>query len=258
MFDVKGVTVGRGAEGAAGTVSRRERMREELVGAITAAAAQQLAEGGREAVSLRGIAREVGIAPASVYTYFASVDDVITAVIAAAFGALATSMESAVEQEQSARGRLRAAILAYRRWAHDHPEEFLLLYASPLRGFEAPADGPTTLQAMRVNMALLSPLVAAWAAGELPEPPRGHPLHSAELPADISPDQLRVGVMAWAQVHGFVLLELNGHIPRVAADYDAWFAAEVDELLDRLGFAPVGPVSPSGRPRRRSGRGGRA
>lgn len=42
--------------------------------------------------------------------------------------------------------------------------------------------------------------------------------------------------MAWAQVHGFVLLELNGHIHSVAADYDAWFAAEVDELLDRLGL----------------------
>ncbi len=260
---MKQVTVDEGSTETAPRGTRRERLRAELVAEITATAARQLAEGGREGVSLRRIAREVGIAPASVYTYFESVDAVIAAVIADEYAALASEMEHAAAGEPTDRARLRATVLAYRRWALRHEEAFVLLYASPLRGFEAPADGPTTSQAMRVNLALLSPLMAAWSSGELPEPPAGHPLRTAELPAGLSPDQLRVGVGAWAQFHGFVMLEINGQIPRMTDDYDAWFAAELDAVLDRLGFAPdappsAPPVAPPVKARRRSGRAGRA
>ena len=80
------------AESGNRTESRRDRQRRELVAEIVEIARAQLASGGRAAVSWRGIAREVGMNPASLYTYFDGLDDLFTAVILDSYGGLAAAL----------------------------------------------------------------------------------------------------------------------------------------------------------------------
>ena len=74
------------------TESRRDRQRRELTAEIITIARRQLAEGGRAGVSWRAIAREVGMNPASLYTYFANLDDLFTAMIIESYGGLAAAL----------------------------------------------------------------------------------------------------------------------------------------------------------------------
>src|SRR5690242_18050425 len=100
------------------TPTRRERLRTELVAHIKQVALQQLEAGGPSAVSLRGIAREVGVSPAALYGYFDSLDDLFTALITDGFDSLADAVEAAVEgAARESRGeQMLAAALAYRQW----------------------------------------------------------------------------------------------------------------------------------------------
>ena len=122
--------------------SVRERRRAETVGEIKAAALQQLAEGGTGALSLRGVARSVGMTVQSLYHYFDSRDALLTALVADAHHRLADAVQAAAE---ATRGRpplqrRLAATAAYRDWALANRSAFLLLYGTPVPGFTPAAD----------------------------------------------------------------------------------------------------------------------
>ena len=77
--------------------SRRARLRHELTAAIKDTALRQLTDGGPQAVTLRGIARELEISPAAIYGYFSSLDDLYANVIADGFNALVTGTSPALD-----------------------------------------------------------------------------------------------------------------------------------------------------------------
>ncbi|HDH03782.1 MAG TPA: TetR/AcrR family transcriptional regulator, partial [Actinobacteria bacterium] len=157
-------------------MTRRERLREELVAEIKNAARTRLNEAGAAELSLRGIARDVGMSPASLYTYFDGLDDVITALIVDSFDDQAAAIRVAAAGARSVQTRLRRATVAYRDWAHKHPEEFRLLYESPIAGYQAPEDGPTVDAAIRVMTPFMELLHEAWTTGEIEAPPPGPPI----------------------------------------------------------------------------------
>src|SRR6201992_2730381 len=100
----------------------RERARVRTTEAILAAAREQLAEVGAAALSLRAVAREVGMVSSAVYRYFPSRDDLLTALIIDAYAAVGDAVAAA---ESSVRrgdhfGRWMAATRAARLWALDH------------------------------------------------------------------------------------------------------------------------------------------
>src|SRR5688572_22843547 len=99
-----------------GSPTRRERLRLELTQEIKDTALAQLASGGPSAVTLRGIARELGVSPAALYGYFASLDDLFTALITDGFTDLAEAVESAIASRADAPvpDRLLAGLYAYR------------------------------------------------------------------------------------------------------------------------------------------------
>lgn len=115
--------------------TRRARQRAQTTDEIKALARRQLADGGTGALSLRGIAREMGMAPAALFRYFETQAALITALCIDANGALAQAMsdgQKAAPESDSA-ARLRAAFVAARRWALDHPGDFALLSGTPYR-----------------------------------------------------------------------------------------------------------------------------
>lgn len=180
--------------------TRRDRLRRELVAEVVATARRHLAEGGPASVSWRGIAREVGVNPASLYTYFDSLDDLFTAVIVDSFSRLGVAVGQAAA---SASGlgpldRLMACARAYRSWALEHPGEFNLIFTDRIPGYVAPPAGPT----VEVQAAIFGPFITAL--DELVSE------RSAE-PDPITLSDERVAV--WATMHGFVILEINNHLP---------------------------------------------
>src|SRR3712207_4171512 len=95
----------------------RERVRAELTAEITAVARRQLAEVGAAGLSLRAVAREVGLASSAVYRYFASRDELLTRLIIDGYDALGVTAEDTDDPEAAPRERWLAVCRAVRTWA---------------------------------------------------------------------------------------------------------------------------------------------
>ncbi len=132
----------------------RARVRAELTREISDVARRHLASDGAAALSLRAVARELGMASSAVYRYFPSRDDLLTTLIVDAYNALGAAAESADESVRDGAGpdgagrdggadglraRWRAVCRATREWAVAHPHEYALVYGSPVPGYAAPA-----------------------------------------------------------------------------------------------------------------------
>ena len=120
----------------------RARARAEITDEIKSVARRQLAEQGSAALSLRAVAREVGMVSSAVYRYFPSRDDLLTVLIVDAYDAVGAAAEQALAARR--RGgvvsRWVGVSAAIRTWALAHPHEYALIYGSPVPGYAAPQD----------------------------------------------------------------------------------------------------------------------
>lgn len=218
--------------------SVRERVRQEVTREILETARRQLATAGPAELSLRAVAREVGMASSAVYRYFPSRDDLLTALIVAAYddlGAAVEQAEAAVPRAQRAR-RWQEICVAARRWALDHPHEFTLIYGTPVPGYVAPER--TVAAATRVQrllLALLRDVVAAGAPPILTPPAPPAPAYApllALMGPHIPADRAVLGIVAWTWLVGRIGVELNGQLigvidPAAADPAYAWETAAV-------------------------------
>ena len=222
----------------------RDRVRAELTAEITAAARRQLAEVGAAGLSLRAVAREVGMASSAVYRYFASRDELLTRLIIDGYDALGAAAEAADDPSSAPRERWLAVCRAVRSWARAHPHEYALLYGSPVPGYAAPRD--TVPAAARVGVVLGRILGDAARSGALPESAGGD--RDPELVSDETAavlggehptidDAVRVrALLAWSSVYGTVSFELFGHLAGSVADTDRYFDVAMGELAGLMGF----------------------
>lgn len=207
-------------------VRLRDRRRAESVGEIKRAAVKRLAEDGHDALSLRAVARDVGVSVQALYHYFPSRDALLTSVIADSYDGLADAVQLAVAPGQELdEGRAVAAGLAYRRWALEHRSQFLLVLGVPRDDYAAPEGGPTTAAASRLGQVFYEVLFAGWSSAELaalPLPMRSAPLeqafadHRSAWPT-LPPGAFAYFTSGWATLHGLVMLEVLGHLPWVGA-----------------------------------------
>ncbi len=151
----------------------RARARAELTTEIKQAARRQLAEQGAAALSLRAVARELGMVSSAVYRYFPSRDELLTALIVDAYDALGAEVEQteATTRDAGVAVRWGHVARAVRAWAIAHPNEYALIYGSPVPGYAAPVD--TVEPAARPALALLRLLVDGVARGEIDTTPTG-------------------------------------------------------------------------------------
>jgi len=214
-----------------------------------ATAREHLAVHGAAGLSLRAVARDLGMASSAVYRYFPSRDDLLTALIIDGYNGLGEAAEAAeaAVRRNDLRGRFRAVCGAVRRWALDHPHEYALLYGSPVPGYAAPQD--TVAPAVRVSAVLITVLLDGFATGQLtgqlgaplPRRQRGALAPVRDwVPADVVPDELMVrGLMVWTELFGMVSFELFGHIHQVIGeepgDRDAYFHAQVERMAAFVG-----------------------
>jgi AcrR family transcriptional regulator len=221
----------------------RERVRAELIREITEIARRQLATAGAAGLSLRAVAREMGMVSSAIYRYFPSRDDLLTALIIDGYNAVGEAVERADAKADAGdfTGRWLAVCRAVREWALAHPHEYALLYGSPVPGYQAPED--TVPAAVRDTVVFARIITEAHAAGALepagPCPPA--PASLAEdfarartmLPMDIPDDLIARAFTAWAGLYGTVSFELFGQFNNVIEERAAYFDHSMT-LLGRL------------------------
>jgi AcrR family transcriptional regulator len=111
----------------------RERNRRGEGGRLRAdilAGATQLLEqtGSEEAVTLRAVARQVGISAPSIYPHFPDREAIVDAIVDDAFSDFNTAISGAVDATSGPLARLRAGCLAYLRFAAERPNRYKILF----------------------------------------------------------------------------------------------------------------------------------
>lgn len=226
-------------------MSRRERLRAEAAQEIKTIALRLMAAGGPAAISLRAIAREMGMTAGALYGYYATRDDLVTELIAEVYTGLAEAEEAArdaVPRPDTA-GRLLAVGTAFREWAIRNPEEFQLIYGDAVPGYQEPEGGAATA-AERRACAVLTGLVAdAWPRVRVSDADYAWSDFDsgfaaairAEFP-DLPPAAVALAMRVWGRMHGLVALEVYGHLRPQVRDPAKLYRAELLDLATTLGL----------------------
>ena len=221
----------------------RARVRAEMIAEIKSAARRHLATDGAN-LSLRAIAREMGMVSSALYRYFASRDDLLTALIIDAYnemGEVAEKADAAVDPGDPP-GRWMAVARALRTWALANPAEYALLYGTPVPGYAAPAD--TTAPASRPVIVLGRILSAARTPRSADEDAGLSPSLHAEMrgvadltaPGVDDPTMIR-GLIAWTLLFGALNFELFGRIDNVIDERDEWFDVQMRSMIDYMSLS---------------------
>ena len=175
------------------------------------------------------------MASSAVYRYFPSRDDLLTALIIDAYDAVGAAAERT--EEGGHRGtvaRWVALATSIRAWAVAHPQEYALVYGSPVPGYHAPTD--TVDPASRVSLVFIRILVDGVAKGEIatdvatgvPRPVHADFAALRDAAATGVPDSvLSRGFLVWTQLFGTISFELFGQLHNVIHDYDAFFELQM-------------------------------
>ncbi|MEU4239550.1 TetR/AcrR family transcriptional regulator [Actinoplanes sp. NPDC026619] len=201
----------------------RARVRAEMTEEIKTVARRHLATDGAN-LSLRAVARDVGMASSAVYRYFASRDDLLTALIIEAYDSVGAAAETAAAKPaESPADRLVAVALAVREWALADPHQWALIYGSPVPGYQAPQD--TIVSAIRVIMQIAEIIKDAHEAGRVEPRPELTGRYAQELSAvadqfgpGIPPRLIGAGMAAFIQLMGAVSAELFGQLNNTIED----------------------------------------
>ncbi len=245
-----------------GTTGRRSRPRAELVAEIVQTARRQLVRDGPAGISLRAIARELGLTAPALYRYFPSLDALIGALVADLYDELRGALEQAMRPlpADAIGRRLNTASHAFRAWAIEHPAEFAAVFGSPVLGVhrtassraEAPLGsdlvegGVEALpdQAGRRFGALFADLfVQLWQRHRFPtpDPERLHPAlrdqldaFGATLGGVLPAEAVYVYLSCWMRLYGAVTMEVFGHLSFALSDGEHLFTAELDRIARDL------------------------
>lgn len=227
-------------------MTRRERLRAETIAEIKRAALHQIARDGAPALSIRAVARDIGMSPAGLYRYYDGRDALLTDLLTDAYSDLADAVEEAIGgTEGTDADRFAAGVRRYRTWALEDPNRFLLIFGTPIPGYAAPEDGPTVEANRRMGQAFFTVAAAAIADGSM-HPTSGRPPTQGErafadeigphvaLPADA------IGALlgTWGHWHGLVALEVTGQFDWIyGGDADTFYEGEIARMVDALGFS---------------------
>ena len=218
----------------------RERARAELTREIKDEARRQLGKVGPHGLSLRAVARELGMVSSALYRYFPSRDHLLTELIIDAYTEIGEAAERADDPGAQPRQRWLRVWAATRDWAKRNPHEYSLIYGSPVPGYQAPQD--TIAPAARVATALVRVLEAAELTPAMPGPPLPPELAEqarkvqAALGTSLAEDDLVRLMAAWTHLFGTISFELFGQYANTADPADAYFAYTAAQLADLVGL----------------------
>jgi AcrR family transcriptional regulator len=231
-------------------VSRRDRVRAATTGEIKETARRILVAEGPEAVSLRAIAREMGMTAPALYRYFSSREDLVRHVCGDIFTEIATgiraaSARAAQEQGGDVTAKLIAACREFRHWALTHREEFGLLFGTPLPGLEALHNDKIDECALDFAGSWMALFLELWQRHPFPvqaddqiEPALLAQLarYIGALGVDLPAGAVLIFLRCWVRLYGMVSLEVFEHLHFALDDAAPLFEYTLAELADLVGL----------------------
>lgn len=199
----------------------RARNRARMEAGILRLGREQLATRGPASLSLREIARELGVASSAVYRYVADRDALLTRLLVDAYGDLAEHVEAALADGTRHGAAARVGVFAHamRDWARANPSRWGLVYGTPVPGYAAPEEqttpAGTRLMAVLVGIiATSTPRGSAAQGTSSASRAYGEYLAAglADLQVEARPDQAAAAVQAWCMIVGTISMEVFGQL----------------------------------------------
>jgi AcrR family transcriptional regulator len=230
-------------------MGKRQQSREQIEGRIVELGRRHLIDHGAAGLSLRAIARDLGMVSSAVYRYVSSRDELLTLLLVDAYSELADAVDQAREAREAGEAPtdlwsddVMAIAWAARRWAVAHPARWALLYGSPVPGYHAPPER-TVGVGTRVVGAFFDAIAAGITTGDIR-------LTNDVAPQPLSSDFERIRqefgfpgddrviakcFLLWAGVVGAISLEVFGQYGAdTLADPEAAFDTQVGLLVGML------------------------
>jgi AcrR family transcriptional regulator len=230
-------------------VTRRSRVRDATVAEIKATARTLLVAEGPEALTLRAIARAMGMTAPALYRYFDSHEALVGACCMDLLEEITVTLEQARDAvgTDDPVGRLTAACRAFRDWSLAHRREFQLVFASA--GDKPPVAHEGVDEDLSFGAVFLGIFVEIWQAQPFAVP------DDAELPdrlvrqlrafSSYAGDVLPLGALAaylsgWVRLYGGVTIEVFGHLGFALDDPEPMFEAMLADMRRQLTTPPTG------------------
>ena len=233
--------------------SRRDRVRAATTAEIKQTARQILVSEGPDAVSLRAIAREMGMTAPALYRYFGSHEELVKHVIADIFTELAGDLRGAIATADAESGgdmlaKVLAACWEFRRWSLSHTREFGLIFATPLPGLHVQQDEITAEGGGQFGNTFFLLMVELWRKQPF-DVPRDDQIEPGlleqlkryreglgELAAGLPFGLLLVFLRCWVRLYGIVSLEVFGHLSFALDDGRPMFELMLSEMAPMVGL----------------------
>ncbi|MGP5316858.1 MULTISPECIES: TetR/AcrR family transcriptional regulator [Micrococcaceae] len=237
------------------TLTPREQARERTMAEILRIAREQLAAEGPAALSLRAVARQLGIVSSAIYRYVSSRDELLTLLIVEAYSDLGEQVETAVADAPAhPLERFEVLARAVRSWALGDAARYALLFGTPVPGYTAPA-ALTNEAGTRVVVALFTILDEAWNNGTITTAASGSDgQQETHIPVRLGQDLEAIrqeygiampaelvarGFSCWSGLFGAVTFEVFGHYgPATFGDPGEIFEQTVRLLATQVGLNP--------------------
>lgn len=237
------------ADAAGGRPTWRERMRNTATRDIVVAARWRLAQDGIERLTVRAVARDLGMSSPAMYRYFRSHEDLIDAIVLDVLAEI-TDMLSAVAAETpnaatdiTTAERIVRVSRALRKWGLEHPYEFQLALATPI---SADTDKPHLRDARYQFGRVFAQLYAQYwhENGSPPVPADGTASLLQETVTEFRsrielpvPDALvALFLRCWVRLYGVICMEVMGQLQFLGDQAGAFFEAEMRDLATMMGF----------------------
>lgn len=233
--------------------TRREMQRMATELEIKSVARRQLAQAGVQDVTLRGIARDMGMTAPALYRYFPSLDDLVASMCEDFFEEITEAVATAIAAEGDDGGRaMHAAVRTFRTWAVGHRNEFALMFrkdeaahgeqASTTRFAAVFFDlyvrlwsaRPFDVPELTETSAATCGAVGRFADALLERDASGAPSASAPPAA-----ALFVFARTWVRLYGVIGMEVFGQLAFMFDDVTPYFESELEDAAGALGIPYV-------------------
>jgi AcrR family transcriptional regulator len=228
------------------TQTRRERQRDATREEILSTAWKQIGEMGATALSLRGIAREMGMTAPGLYRYYKDRDDLVTVLIIDAFTSFSLALETSRDTSKADDHvtRLRVVLKAYFHWAISNPQKYALIFGTPIPGYQL--DQRAGPAAQRGFLVLQTVIGEAYTVGKI----AGNGV-TVRLPVALKsqyevlkkygmpyvPVVTHLALSTWSMIHGLTSLYLYGYFSGFLADQSESFVTlEIEKMIRTIGF----------------------
>ena len=237
--------------------SRRDRLRAATTEEIIQTARRLLVQSGPDAMSLRAIARDMGMTAPGLYRYFDSHEELLRHVCAGIFTELGQDIHQAIHAAAALPGgtddadaatltaKMVAACSEFRRWSLDHQAEFGLLFGVPLPGLD---DGRYDIAdecALAFAGTFYALFLELWKADPFPVPEaeeidpglRDQLLRYRDaLGAGIPVGAVLTFLRCWTLLYGAVAMEVFGHLRFALTDPAPMFEITLGDLASLVGL----------------------